>query len=555
MKLTIIICAIFMLLTPLAAQETCAITEETPMTVTVDWLAGHLDHKNLVLLHVGIKDEYDAGHIPGALFVNTQDLSAPPEESGDLSLQLPSVEKAKAAFEKMGISGDSRIIIYFGKDWVSPATRVYYTFDYFGLGKNTSLLQGGMPAWTTAGKTLSKDVPAVKTGSVKLTANDNILAKAQWLKANLNKDNVKIIDSRTANFYDGSNAGNMPRAGHIPGAKNIPFNSLADEKNQIKSEAELRKIFTDAGVRPYDTVVTYCHIGQQGTVDYFAAKSLGYKVMLFDGSFQEWSRLTDLPVENPAGDPAKPAVSIVTPQWVEEHANDPNVRILDVRLNVYDYFAGHVPNSVHLSDSAVRFPSEGYPAQYPETFMVGQLLARAGVKKGDRVVIYSDGDAVLGATMVAYLLERVGHSDIIFVDGGWRDYKAAQKTSQEYPKYKPAGYDTLDNRSVRATFDDVKNSIGKESIKFIDARAPEVFRGETKIWTRNGHIPGAINVPWKLLMEENNTHKLKTIADLKDAYAQRGIKETDDIIVYCGTSREASLEYMILKHILKFPEG
>ncbi|HEV7645626.1 MAG TPA: rhodanese-like domain-containing protein [Pyrinomonadaceae bacterium] len=200
MKLTILICAIFMLLTPLAAQETCAITEETPMTVTVDWLAGHLDHKNLVLLHVGVKDEYDAGHIPGALFVNTQDLSAPPEENGDLSLQLPSVEKAKAAFEKMGIGNDSRIIIYFGKDWVSPATRVYYTFDYFGLGKNTSILQGGMPAWTTAGKTLSKDVPAVKPGSVKLTANDNILAKAQWLKANLNKDNVKIIDSRTANF-------------------------------------------------------------------------------------------------------------------------------------------------------------------------------------------------------------------------------------------------------------------------------------------------------------------------------------------------------------------
>jgi thiosulfate/3-mercaptopyruvate sulfurtransferase len=554
MKLTLIIGAILMLLTPLAAQETCAITEETPMTVTVDWLAGHLDHKNLVLLHVGVKDEYDAGHIPGALFVNTQDLSAPPEESGDLSLQLPSVEKAKAAFEKMGIGNDSRIIIYFGKDWVSPATRVYYTLDYFGLGKNTSLLQGGMPAWAAAGKTLSKDVPAVKPGSVKLTANDNILAKAQWLKANLNKDNVKIIDSRTANFYDGTNAGNMPRAGHIPGAKNIPFNSLADEKNQIKDEAELRKIFTGAGVKPYDTVVTYCHIGQQGTVDYFAAKSLGYKVMLFDGSFQEWSRLTELPVENPAGDPAKPAVSIVTPQWVEEHANDPNVRILDVRLNVYDYFAGHVPNSVHLADSAVRFPSEGYPTQYPETFMTGQLLARAGVKKGDRVVVYSDGDAVLGATMIAYLLERVGHSDIIFVDGGWRDYKAAQKTSQEYPKYKPAGYDTLDNRSVRATFDDVKNSIGKEGVKFIDARAPEVFRGETKIWARNGHIPGAINVPWKLLMEENNTHKLKTLADLKDAYAQRGIKETDDIIVYCGTSREASLEYMILKHILKFPK-
>jgi thiosulfate/3-mercaptopyruvate sulfurtransferase len=553
MKLTAIICAMILLLTPLAAQETCAITEETPMTVTVEWLAGHLDHKNMVILHVGVKEEYDAGHIPGAQFVTLQDLSTSPEES-DLSLQLPSVEKAKAAFEKLGISNDSRIILYFGKDWVSPTTRVYFTLDYFGLGKNTSILQGGMPAWSAAGKTLTKDVPAVKAGSVKLTANDSIVAKAPWLKTNLNKDNVKIIDSRTANFYDGSSAGNMPRAGHIPSAKNIPFNTLTDEKLLLKDEAALRKMFTDAGVKPYDTIVTYCHIGQQGTVDYFAAKSLGYKVMLYDGSFQEWSRLSELPVTNLAGDPAKPAVTVVTPQWAEEHANDPNLRILDVRLNVYDYFAGHIPNAVHLADSSVRFPSEGYPTQYPETYMTGQLLARAGVKKGDRVLVYSDGDSVLGASMIAYLLERIGHSDILFVDGGWRDYKAAQKTAQEYPKYKPAGYDTLDNRSVRATFDDVKNSTGKEGVKFIDARPPDVYRGEQKIWVRNGHIPGAINIPWKLLMEENNTHKLKPLADLKDVYAQRGIKETDDIIVYCGTSREASLEYMILKHILKFPK-
>jgi thiosulfate/3-mercaptopyruvate sulfurtransferase len=553
MKFTAIVLTLILLFIPTEArQQECAITEETPMKVSVEWLQEHLNHPKLVLLHVGLKDEYDAGHIAGAQFVTLQDISTTAEES-DLALQLPSAERLKAAFEKLGISNDSRVIVYFGKDWITPTTRVYYTLDYAGLGKNTSLLDGGMPAWTAAGKALTKDVPSVKQGSLKIALNESILAKSDFVKSNLSKDSVKIVDARTPNFWDGSSAGNQPRAGRIPGAKNIPFSTLTDDKGFLKDEATLRKMFEDAGVKPYDTVVAYCHIGQQGSLAYFVAKSLGYKVKLYDGSFQEWSRLTDLPVEAPNANQQKASVTIVTPQWLEEHAADKDLRILDVRLNVYDYFAGHVPNAVHLADAALRFPFEGYPTQYGETFMTGMIFARSGIKKTDKVVLYSDGDGVLGATMIAYLLERVGQTNILFVDGGWRDYKAAYKTAQEYPVYKPAGYDVLDNRGVRANLDEVKAAIGKD-VKFIDARPADVFRGETKIWARNGHIPGAFNIPWKLLVEENNTHKFKSIEDMRKVYLDRGIKETDDIIVYCGTSREASLEYMVLKHILKFPK-
>jgi thiosulfate/3-mercaptopyruvate sulfurtransferase len=560
MKFTAIICILILLLIPIEAkQQGCGFGgaapagAETPLTVSVEWLEKNLSSPRLVLLHVGQKPEYDAGHIAGAQFIDLNEISASSEES-DLALQLPTAEKLKAALEKFGIGNDSRIVVYFGKDWISPTTRVYYTLDYAGLGKNSSLLDGGMPAWIAAGKTLSRDVPAPKAGSLKISLNDNILAKVDFVKSNLKTDAVKIIDARTPNFYDGSSAGGQPRAGRIAGAKNIPFTTLTDEKGFLKDEATLRKMFTDAGVKPYDTVVAYCHIGQQGSLAYFAAKSLGYKVKLYDGSFQEWSRSADLPVEAPQANQEKASVTIVTPQWLEEHSADANLRILDVRPNVYDYFAGHVPNSVHLADAALRFPAEGYPTQYGETFMTAMIFARAGIKKTDKVVVYSDGDGVLGATMIAYLLERIGHANIIFVDGGWRDYKAAQKIAQEYPVYKPAGYDVLDNRGVRAGLDDVKASISKDGVKFIDARPPDVYRGEVKIWTRNGHIPGAVNVPWKLLVEENNAHKFKSVDEMRKVYADKGIKETDDIIVYCGTSREASLEYMVLKHVLKFPK-
>src|SRR4030095_3494847 len=124
--------------------------------------------------------------------------------------------------------------------------------------------------------------------------------------------------------------------------------------------------------------------GQQASVAYFAAKRAGLNAKLYDGSYQEWSRLAQMPVENPEGNQGKVAIATVTPQWTEAHASDADLRILDVRQNVYDYFAGHALNAVHFADSAMRFPSEGLPTQYPEVFLIGQLLSRAGVKKGDR---------------------------------------------------------------------------------------------------------------------------------------------------------------------------
>jgi thiosulfate/3-mercaptopyruvate sulfurtransferase len=538
----------------LFAQETCAITEDTPMTVTAEWLSEHIDHKNLVLLHIGDKKEYDAGHIPNARYISTRDISLPHREGG-LALQLPSAEALKTTFEKYGISNDSRIILYFGKDWVTPTTRVYFTLDYLGLRKNTSLLDGGMAAWVASGNTLSKDVPTLKPGSLKVASNDELVAKSDWINSKLNDSSVKIIDARTPDFYDGSRAGGYPRPGHIQGAKNIPFSSLVDEDLKFKNQAILRKMFTDAGVKPYDTVVTYCHIGQQASVAYFVARSLGYKVRLYDGSFEEWSANEKLAVEDPKAGTRGTKVSVVTPKWVDEHAMDKNVKVLDVRLNVYDYFSGHIPNAVHLADAAVRGPKLGMPTQYLEPFMLGRLFSQVGINAGDKVVIYSDGSGVLGATMMVYLLERYGHSgEILFVDGGFRDYQVSYKTGQAYPQYETSRFDLIDNKKVSATLNDVKNSIGKKGVTFIDARPPDVYRGEKKIWTRNGHIPGAINIPWVKLMEENNLHKLKPVAELRKVFMDAGVKPTDDIIVYCGTSREASLEYMILKHVLKAPK-
>lgn len=249
---------------------------------------------------------------------------------------------------------------------------------------------------------------------------------------------------------------------------------------------------------------------------------------------------------------AETKITFVTPEWVAEHYNDSGLRILDVRQNPLEYFAGHVPNAVHLADNTLRGPLAGIPVQYYDLQMMSQLLTRAGVNSKDSILLYSEGVNVLGATMVAYILERLGHNQVMIMDGGWTAYKASQKITQEYPRYIQGKLSIHDNLSVRATLADIKKAVEQKGVVIIDARPAEVYRGETKTWMRNGHIPGAINIDWRLLTNADNYHRLKSLDEIKKLYEERGIKKDNEIILYCGTSREASLEYVVMKHLLGF---
>src|SRR6185369_6631361 len=270
--------------------------DQYSMLVTTAWLGEHLSDKSIVILNIGQRAAYDAGHIPGARFVEMSSIAT----SQPLMLELPPVEKLKTSFEALGVSDNSRIIIAFSDNWISPATRVYFTLDYLGLGKQTSLLDGGVEAWRKEGRPIVTDVPQVTRGNITPHPHPELIVDAAWVAANLNKPKIAIVDARAPEFYSGASAGRMPRAGHIPGAVNIPFSTLGDAANKMQESAALKKIFSEAGIKLGDEVVSYCHIGQQATVVYFAAKYLGYDARLYDGSFEDWSRRSELPVARPS---------------------------------------------------------------------------------------------------------------------------------------------------------------------------------------------------------------------------------------------------------------
>ena len=288
-----------------SVQATANTKVRESMIVSTDWLAKHLNDDSLVLLQVGEKAEYEAGHIPGAQFITTADLSTPRGQG--LALELPAVDQLKATLEKFGVTDKSHIVVYFSKDWVTPTARVFMTLDYLGLGDRSSILDGGLPAWRAEGRAVTTALREPKPGHFTPKPNPKLVVDAAWVSANLNKPGVAILDARAAQFYTGAEVGRMPRGGHIPSARSIPFSSLVeDSNNKFKSPTALRELFNTAGVKPRDSVATYCHIGQQASLLYFVARYLGYDAHLYDGSFEEWSNHPELPVEKAEGVKADP---------------------------------------------------------------------------------------------------------------------------------------------------------------------------------------------------------------------------------------------------------
>lgn len=263
-----------------------------PVLVTAQWLNEHKSDPNLVVLQVSfMKYEYDQTHIPGAQFLWPESL-APNSPYG--SYNAPDIKKATEVVRGFGINNDSHIVIYYVRNELPAAARMFLTLEHFGLGGKVSMLNGGMDAWKKEGFTTNAEVPVVKKGNVKLTAGNLLVDKAYVLKT-LKSDNAKVVDARLQRFYDGEPTGN-PRDGHIAGAGNIPYTELTDASNMLKTDAELEKYFQPVASKDKE-LVAYCFIGQTASVVYLAGRELGYRMKLYDGSMQEWSRLENLPME------------------------------------------------------------------------------------------------------------------------------------------------------------------------------------------------------------------------------------------------------------------
>jgi thiosulfate/3-mercaptopyruvate sulfurtransferase len=285
--------------TPLRAASCGAHGTRESMLVSTAWLAQHLPDGQTVVLAVGKQDEYAAGHIPGSAYLDSAELRA--RTSGSvpdaLTLELPAPDQARDVLSRLGVTDGSRVVLYSTGDNATMTARMYLTLDAMGLGGATSILDGGLISWRSEGRPTTQDIPKPTHGNVQLCPRNDVVASLDYVRSQMGKPNTAIVDARLPEYYSGEKIPQQRRAGHIPGAINIPFASLLDDNGRVLPAETLEQKFEAAGAHPGEQVITYCHIGQQASLAYFVARYLGYDARMFDGSWQEWSAHSELPAE------------------------------------------------------------------------------------------------------------------------------------------------------------------------------------------------------------------------------------------------------------------
>jgi thiosulfate/3-mercaptopyruvate sulfurtransferase len=298
MKKTLIVCLI------LFGAAAMASAAGRQIIVSPQWVAARLD-SGYVLLHVvSLRADYTREHLPGARMLWQWSISESTPERNSEPLALPILD---SVLKEIGINKDSKIILYYGLGEVTAAARVYVMFDWLGLGDQTYLMNCGLEAWKAAGLPLTKEIPKFHKGNYKPKLHPEVLAELDYVKAHYRSDGVKMVDCRTAQVFNQVSGLGVVRGGHIPGAVSIPWPVVIDTAMWFRPLDSIGLKVVEAGIKPTDELITYCGSGRTSCLHYIVLKELGYKVKMYDGSYEEWSRLEDLPIEiNPPKPEEKP---------------------------------------------------------------------------------------------------------------------------------------------------------------------------------------------------------------------------------------------------------
>jgi thiosulfate/3-mercaptopyruvate sulfurtransferase len=247
---------------------------------------------------------------------------------------------------------------------------------------------------------------------------------------------------------------------------------------------------------------------------------------------------------------------LVTADWVQQHMQDPNVRLVEVDVDTEAYKENHIPGAVawnwtsQLQDQVTRDIASKQDIE--------RLLSEAGISNDTHVVLYGDNNNWFAAYAL-WLLELYGHENVSLMDGGRVKWLAdARETTADVPTYTATQYRAKDaNPELRAVRDDVLASARGDGPQLVDVRSPAEFKGEiiappgmSETAQRAGHIPGAKNIPWARAVNEDGT--FKSPEELRSLYGEAGVKEGEPTIAYCRIGERSSHTWFVLKHLLGY---
>ncbi|MGB5485419.1 3-mercaptopyruvate sulfurtransferase, partial [Parasphingorhabdus sp.] len=265
------------------------------LLVTTEWLANELGASDLRIVDAtkfmadagrNPAAEYEAGHIPGAVFMDLGELT---DASNPVENMLPPAEKFASRMQSLGLGDGSRVVLYDDSP-LKSAARAWWMLTIFGAHE-VAILDGGIAKWKAEGRPLETGKEALRHRHFTVWKDDkDVRTKADML-ANLHSKDEQVVDARPADRFSGETPD--PRgdtaSGHIPGSTNIPHSSFFNADGTWKSADEIKAVFTDAGVDLSKPLVTTCGTGMTAAVVSFAAAVAGAeRAALYDGSWAEW---------------------------------------------------------------------------------------------------------------------------------------------------------------------------------------------------------------------------------------------------------------------------
>ena len=275
--------------------------------VQADWLEKNIDDPKVRIIEVSTEAGlYERGHIKNAFKINWYT-----DLVDTVKRDIVPIGKFNTLISKAGIDKDTTVVFYGDKNnWF--AAWGAWIFNQYGI-EDVRLLDGGRVKWEKDARAFTTAVPTLKSGAFRATKVD------RSLRANLTGDvlpvakgikkNVKLVDIRSADEFSGkifAPAGFQElavRAGHIPGAQNVPWGSNVNSDGTFKTVAELKKLYADKGIDGTKPIITYCRIGERSSLTWFVlSEILGYSdVKNYDGSWTEYGNSVGAPINNPAG--------------------------------------------------------------------------------------------------------------------------------------------------------------------------------------------------------------------------------------------------------------
>jgi thiosulfate/3-mercaptopyruvate sulfurtransferase len=259
--------------------------------VSTQWLADHVGEPGLTVVDASWfmpasgrtgREDYLRAHIPGARFL---DIDAVRDSSNPAPHMLPSTDDFARAMEEIGISSDDRIVVYDNSP-IRTAARAWFMLRHFGA--DVAILDGGFQKWTAEGRPVEAGEPQPRQVTFDAAERPEEVITKQQILAGIS---LPVVDARGPARFEGSEADPRPgvAAGHIPGARNVPFSAIYNEDGTFKSREELRRLFDQAGANAAQPFIASCGSGVTANALVFAAHLLGNDdTQLYDGSWSEW---------------------------------------------------------------------------------------------------------------------------------------------------------------------------------------------------------------------------------------------------------------------------